>query len=775
MMMDPVLVLIIASCMTLTQFALQLKENITTSAYLKNFNLMLESTASLHALLTEFKSFKGWGVATDGAKKSFQRLEDLLRKATALLQRCISARSKLLQLVSEHALQAQDFIKMHAELEQCLSTVPIQTLPEPLTSKLTAMRQQLLNTPFSESVTPAMRAQLQLLLSSAASPSPALKEAPGSDVLAFQLAEALGLGLSAEAANPGALRREQEALALEKRKAQEGRDLAQAKVVEQIVLVLMRMDREVAARREKQKRAAEAASGAASSAGASSTAATSSSIFAPQPNRPQAAAAAPGINLLADSLTELSVGGNDRQAAAAASSQQQQQGAGAGPGADGNRVRHQEGQEAAKKAVEPLKMVLPGESAAAAAGFGAGTQPAKSPQPAAEAAGGGAAAVNGADGVAGAAAAARSRSPAPSAVAGSTASSAATRTTAAAPSSSAATAATTPAAATAQPRPAAAAAAAPAPAPAAAASGEQGVAQQIIRTLRLGTVDEKAQAAGLVGWHTKFSATNRAMFRSAGVIDALLPLAAASGPTEAKAADAAVRALGNLLADEDVKVELIGHLPLLVQALKRAELPASRAGMARIFKAIATISDEACKVVVDAGAVPHLAKFLDPSVAAAPANPPPTGGAAVAAAAAAEEASKQCSAETLAILAQVPSKRSRMVADGVVGPLSLLVLANPPTETLIAAVTALAGLASVHEGREGMGPALPTLVNLLRVEDEGVMAPALDALLLLAKHSAAYRSGIRNNGGMRHLRNVLRVGPSPLHNKGMELLAALFS
>ncbi|CAI5534716.1 unnamed protein product [Closterium sp. Naga37s-1] len=139
-----------------------------------------------------------------------------------------------MQLVSEHALQAQDFITMHAEMEQCLSTVPIQTLPEPLTSKLTAMRQQLLNTPFTECITPAMRAQLQLLLSSAASPSPALKDAPGSDVLAFQLAEALGLGLSAEAANPGALRREQEALALEKRKAQEGRDLAQAKVVEQL-------------------------------------------------------------------------------------------------------------------------------------------------------------------------------------------------------------------------------------------------------------------------------------------------------------------------------------------------------------------------------------------------------------------------------------------------------------------------------------------------------------------------------------------------------------
>ncbi|CAI5477769.1 unnamed protein product [Closterium sp. Yama58-4] len=510
--MDPVLVLIIASCMTLTQFALQLKENITTSAYLKNFDLMLESTASLHALLTEFKGFKGWGVATDGAKKSFQRLEDLLRKATALLQRCISARSKLLQLVSEHALQAQDFIKMHAELEQCLSTVPIQTLPEPLTSKLTAMRQQLLNTPFTECVTPAMRAQLQLLLSSAASPSPALKDAPGSDVLAFQLAEALGLGLSAEAANPGALRREQEALALEKRKAQEGRDLAQAKVVEQV---------------------------------------------------------------------------------------------------------------------------------------------------------------------------------------------------------------------------------------------------------RLGVSRGAGCCAGL-----------RVLPR---VIDALLPLAAASSPQEAKAADAAVRALGNLLADEDVKVELIGHLPLLVQALKRAQLPATRAGMARIFKAIATISDEACKVVVDAGAVPHLAKFVDPSAAAAPANPPPTGGAAVAAAAAAEEASKQCAAETLAILAQVPSKRSRMVADGAVGPLSLLVLASPPNETLIAAVTALAGLASVHEGREGMGAVLPTLVNLLRVEDEGVMAPTLDALLLLAKHSAAYRSGIRNNGGMRHLRNVLRVGPSPLHNKGMELLAALFS
>ncbi|CAI5948291.1 unnamed protein product [Closterium sp. NIES-64] len=688
-MMDPVLVLIIASCMTLTQFALQLKENITTSAYLKNFDLMLESTATLHALLTEFKSFKGWGVATDGAKKSFQRLEDLLRKATALLQRCISARSKLLQLVSEHALQAQDFIKMHAELEQCLSTVPIQTLPEPLTSKLTAMRQQLLNTPFTECVTPAMRAQLQLLLSSAASPSPALKDAPGSDVLAFQLAEALGLGLSAEAAHPGALRREQEALALEKRKAQEGRDLAQAKVVEQIVLVLMRMEREVAARREKQKRAAEAAAGSTGAAAPTASAAPApSSIFAPQPSRSHAPAAAPGINLLAESLTELSVGGSDRQAeaaAAATSQQQQQQGAGAGAGAVAGVVRHQEGQEAAKKVVEPIKVVLPGDSAA---GAGAGARRDKSPQPGvvgAEGAGVGGAAANGAG------------------------------------------------------------------------------------------VDEKAQAAGLVGWHTKFSATNRAMFRSAGVIDALLPLAAASSPQEAKAADAAVRALGNLLADEDVKVELIGHLPLLVQALKRAQLPATRAGMARIFKAIATISDEACKVVVDAGAVPHLAKFVDPSAAAAPANPAPTGGAAVAAAAAAEESSKQCAAETLAILAQVPSKRSRMVADGAVGALSLLVLASPPNETLIAAVTALAGLASVHEGREGMAAVLPTLVNLLRVEDEGVMAPTLDALLLLAKHSAGYRSGIRNNGGMRHLRNVLRVGPSPLHNKGMELLAALFS
>ncbi|CAI5994904.1 unnamed protein product [Closterium sp. NIES-65] len=700
-----------------------------------------------------------------------------------------------MQLVSEHALQAQDFIKMHAELEQCLSTVPIQTLPEPLTSKLTAMRQQLLNTPFTECVTPAMRAQLQLLLSSAASPSPALKDAPGSDVLAFQLAEALGLGLSAEAAHPGALRREQEALALEKRKAQEGRDLAQAKVVEQIVLVLMRMEREVAARREKQKRAAEAAAGSTGAAAPTASAAPApSSIFAPQPSRSHAPAAAPGINLLAESLTELSVGGSDRQAeaaAAATSQQQQQQGAGAGAGAVAGVVRHQEGQEAAKKVVEPIKVVLPGDSAA---GAGAGARRDKSPQPGvvgAEGAGVGGAAANGAGGVAAgttaaagaaaAAAAARARSPTPAAAgaaASSSATTAATRTTAAAAPPAAAPAAA-PAASHAS-RPAVPAAAAQASAAAAAgqaaqATGEQGVAQQIIRTLRLGTVDEKAQAAGLVGWHTKFSATNRAMFRSAGVIDALLPLAAASSPQEAKAADAAVRALGNLLADEDVKVELIGHLPLLVQALKRAQLPATRAGMARIFKAIATISDEACKVVVDAGAVPHLAKFVDPSAAAAPANPAPTGGAAVAAAAAAEESSKQCAAETLAILAQVPSKRSRMVADGAVGALSLLVLASPPNETLIAAVTALAGLASVHEGREGMAAVLPTLVNLLRVEDEGVMAPTLDALLLLAKHSAGYRSGIRNNGGMRHLRNVLRVGPSPLHNKGMELLAALFS
>ena len=99
-MVDPVLIIIIASCMTLTQFAMQLRESVTSCAYLRNFELMLESVQSTHTLLSHLKSFKGWGSATDGAKKSFQKLEDLLRKVTAMLQRCISARSKLLQVLN---------------------------------------------------------------------------------------------------------------------------------------------------------------------------------------------------------------------------------------------------------------------------------------------------------------------------------------------------------------------------------------------------------------------------------------------------------------------------------------------------------------------------------------------------------------------------------------------------------------------------------------------------------------------------------------------------
>eukprot|EP00475_Leptophrys_vorax_P009655 TRINITY_DN16391_c0_g3_i1.p1 TRINITY_DN16391_c0_g3~~TRINITY_DN16391_c0_g3_i1.p1 ORF type:complete len:401 (-),score=18.04 TRINITY_DN16391_c0_g3_i1:218-1372(-) len=319
---------------------------------------------------------------------------------------------------------------------------------------------------------------------------------------------------------------------------------------------------------------------------------------------------------------------------------------------------------------------------------------------------------------------------------------------------------------------------------AAASSGEQGVAQQIIRTLRLGTPDEKAQAAGLVGWHTKFSATNRSMFRSAGVIDALLPLAASQHPMEGKAADAAVRALGNLLADEDVRVELIGHLPQLVQALHRAETAAARSGMARIFQCIAALSEESCKVVVDAGAVPQLARLVNPNALPSSA-PAPTGGAAAAAAAAAEQQSKQSAAETLARLSQCASRRGRIVAEGAVPPLVVLVkAATPPSppatppilpETLAAAVAALACLATVKEGRDGMANAIPPLVELLGGKEDAQLSSVLDCLLLLAKHSGAYRSSIRNSGGMKQLRNVLKVGPSDLHNKGMELLSALFA
>lgn len=102
-MMDPVLAIIIASGMTQTQFAIQLRDSISTSAYLKNFDLMLEAVQSLHSFLESTKKFKSWGTATDPAKKAFQKLEDAMRKCTGLLQRCISARSKLLQVRCGHA------------------------------------------------------------------------------------------------------------------------------------------------------------------------------------------------------------------------------------------------------------------------------------------------------------------------------------------------------------------------------------------------------------------------------------------------------------------------------------------------------------------------------------------------------------------------------------------------------------------------------------------------------------------------------------------------
>ena len=100
--MDPVLMILIASCMTLTQFAIQLKDSITTSAYVKNFELLLDCIQAIHRMLEECKKHETWGGATDGAKKSFQKLEGLLRKATGVLQRCIAARSKLKQVMREH-------------------------------------------------------------------------------------------------------------------------------------------------------------------------------------------------------------------------------------------------------------------------------------------------------------------------------------------------------------------------------------------------------------------------------------------------------------------------------------------------------------------------------------------------------------------------------------------------------------------------------------------------------------------------------------------------
>ncbi|CAI5521603.1 unnamed protein product [Closterium sp. Naga37s-1] len=286
--------------------------------------------------------------------------------------------------------------------------------------------------------------------------------------------------------------------------------------------------------------------------------------------------------------------------------------------------------------------------------------------------------------------------------------------------------------------------------------------QQIVQNLLFGSAEEKGRAAGLVGWYASISAANRSTFREAGAVDALLPLAV-GGPRDPKGAESALAALLNLSSDEMGKQELLTHLPLLIQALKRADFsPAAGSSAANVMKCAASFSDRARGLVIDAGAVPPLVKQLTGSnnEGMHPGYDTP---------------SRQAAAEAVACLAQCESQRSKLVGEGVIPALAVALQANLNNETVVATCQALSRLATVPDGREAMGEAIPSLVTVLRLDYPAAVRDAVEALLQLAKHSPTHRSNIRNSGGMRYLRNVLRSGPPTLHPKAMELLAALFS
>lgn len=266
-MMDMVLTLLIASCMTLTQFALQLKENVSSCAYIKNLSLVLDSVTSIHAVLENCKKFKNWGSTTDSAKKAFQKLEDLLRKCTGLLQRCISARSKLLQMVSENSVKVDDFVNMHAELEACLLAIPTEAMADDLVEQIQSTCQQLHDAAFEDVMTAEMKQQFQQLMQEGGGGAAGVRRSSSlgtaytqSQHPAGQMADLLGFDGSAT------FRKEQEALALEKRKAAEGRDKAQEQLLDQLLTLLTRMEKELPTFKDAQAKLSRERTAAAASA-----------------------------------------------------------------------------------------------------------------------------------------------------------------------------------------------------------------------------------------------------------------------------------------------------------------------------------------------------------------------------------------------------------------------------------------------------------------------------------------------------------------------------
>ncbi|CAI5954676.1 unnamed protein product [Closterium sp. NIES-64] len=894
--------------MTLTQFALQLKENMSTCAYFKNFSLVLDSVASIHSLLENCKKFKNWGATTDAAKKAFQKLEDLLRKCTGLLQRCISARSKLLQLVSETTIKLDDFVTMHAELEACLLAIPTDAMQDDLVAQIQATLKQIHDACFEDLFTPDMKQQLQSLQQDGGGSGGAGVRRSSSlgtpytqsQFPAGQLADALGMD------GGGAFRKEQEALALEKRKAAESRDKTQEALMDQLLTILMRMERELPAFKESQVKpahvltsdhhpdahgagtprlqgvpgearqyiptftylypsfrphlqpqpqtphqlitilmrmerelpafkesqaklarerasAAAAASSGAGQRGSSGLSGTSSVPKSPKellsPTRRRMMLLANAVDDMTGDAAGLSLTGSGGSGSAGrerrsrrsgaegggagesgresqhdrydSQTQQQQQQQHSrfrdGEGDGGGRTdddRHKDRNRAVRGEREHRRSTerrdrgkdepgagtgMPGSKSTG--GAGAGDARSKSPFDMGGRKGGddleymddptrartGSSSGRekdkmGKTGSGGSSASSvsggsrtRSKTGRTSSVdrpggngdmggmAGEFVGEGGGGTGAECSDPEADLAAYDPEA-----------------------------PQQIVQNLLFGSAEEKGRAAGLVGWYASISAANRSTFREAGAVDALLPLAV-GGPRDPKGAESALAALLNLSSDEMGKQELLTHLPLLIQALKRADFsPAAGSSAANVMKCAASFSDRARGLVIDAGAVPPLVKQLTGSnnEGMHPGYDTP---------------SRQAAAEAVACLAQCESQRSKLVGEGVIPALAVALQANLNNETVVATCQALSRLATVPDGREAMGEAIPSLVTVLRLDYPAAVRDAVEALLQLAKHSPTHRSNIRNSGGMRYLRNVLRSGPPTLHPKAMELLAALFS
>ncbi|GJP37203.1 hypothetical protein CLOM_g21637 [Closterium sp. NIES-68] len=167
---DPVLVVLIASCMTLSQFAVHLQEDATPGgAYINNFNILVRSATLIHAFLESCKGHRGWGDSADEAKRAFQELEDVLRRCTRVMQRCLSARSRLLQLVSGSPMSTTDFSTVHDGLAACLSSVPSRNLPADVKEQLASIQEHLQTACFTELLSPQVNRQFEILVHSDAS------------------------------------------------------------------------------------------------------------------------------------------------------------------------------------------------------------------------------------------------------------------------------------------------------------------------------------------------------------------------------------------------------------------------------------------------------------------------------------------------------------------------------------------------------------------------------------------------------------------------------